>query len=258
MDPVFLVTGLVVGVLVGLTGVGGGAVMTPALVIYGVPPAVAVGTDLIYAAITKSAGAVLHHLRGNIKWPVVWNLSIGSLPCSVATLWLLDRMSDRGVDFTGVITVLLGVALMLTAVIVLTRPLLQRLPGPSSRQRRAAGTILVGSVLGVLVTATSVGAGALGAAMLLVLYRNLAAAEVVGTDLAHAVLLAGVAGIGHMNIGTVEWGMLLPLLSGSLPGVYVGTRLSDVLPGQFLTRLMALVLLALGLGFSVGAVAWCG
>ena len=209
MDPTLLVTGLAVGLLVGLTGVGGGAVMTPALIIYGIPPAVAVGTDLVYAAITKSVGVVLYQARGKSKWSLVLTLAVGSLPAAWATLWLLGRFRDRGVAYDSVITGILGLALMLTAVVVVTKSAVRRLPAPSAGWVRVVVTIASGCVLGVLVAASSVGAGALGAAVLLVLHRRLATVEVVGTDLAHAVVLAGIAGLGHLKMGTCS-------VSGSL------------------------------------------
>src|SRR5690606_29664658 len=234
MDVALLPTGFAVGVLVGLTGVGGGALMTPALILYGIPPAVAVGTDLVYAAVTKSVGAVVHHRRGNVDWRLVARLAAGSLPAAAAMLWLLREIGAHGVDHGDAVTTMLGVALVLTAVVVLARPWLH---GRRAVPDKAPAPWLVaagGAVLGALVTASSVGAGALGAALLLVAYRRLPVATVVGTDIAHAVLLALAAGIGHWHLGTVDAVLLAQLAAGSLPGVYIGARLSDCVPGLLL------------------------
>ncbi len=247
-------TGLAVGLLVGMTGVGGGAVMTPALILYGVDPAVAVGTDLVYAAITKSTGVMLHHSRGNVRWGVVARLAVGSLPAALFALWWLGRYRSGGGDHAGIITAVLGGALVLTAFIVLARPRIGSFAGMPAGAPRGVVTIVGGVVLGALVALSSVGAGAVGAALLLCLYPRLSAASVVGTDLAHAVMLAAVAGFGHWQMGGVDVDMLWPLLVGSLPGVYVGARLTSLVPDRLLTRVMALVLLSVGLGFSLGAV----
>lgn len=250
MDVALVPTGFAVGVLVGLTGVGGGALMTPALILYGIPPAVAVGTDLMYAAVTKSVGAVVHQRRGNVDWRLVARLAAGSLPAAAAMLWLLGELGGRGIDHGDAVTAILGVALVLTAVVVLARPWLH---GRGAVPDKSPAPWLVaagGAVLGALVTASSVGAGALGAALLLVACRQLPVTTVVGTDIAHAVLLALAAGIGHWHLGTVDAVLLAQLAAGSLPGVYIGARLSDCVPGLLLTRALAVLLLALGIGFS--------
>lgn len=256
MDPLLAVTGLVVGLLVGLTGVGGGAIMTPALILYGIEPVVAVGTDLVYAALTKSAGVVVHQRRGNVQWPLVAMLAAGSLPGAVVTLWWLARFRADGGDFGMLLTSVLGVALVLTAVVILLRPWL--CAGATVTPPRTAGrrllTILGGGFLGALVAASSVGAGALGAALLLLVHRGLPIPRIVGTDLAHALLLATVAGIGHWQLGSVDLSLLAPLLAGSLPGVYLGARLAGWIPERVLTPMVALLLLATGIGFSLGAV----
>lgn len=253
MDLMLVPIGFLVGALVGLTGVGGGAVMTPALILFGVPPATAVGTDLVYAAITKSQGVLVHQLRGNVCWPLVAALSAGSLPSAALTLWLLGVLGETGVDIGGVVTPVLGVALVSTAVVVLLRP---RIPDFRRCSDLTSGAITVagGAVIGTLVAASSVGAGALGAALLLGFHRRLPIGRVVGTDLAHALLLAILAGAGHWSLGNVDGGTLWPLLFGSLPGVYLGVGLGRRLPDGLLSRVMAFLLLALGIGFSLSAV----
>lgn len=253
MDSMLVLTGLAVGVLVGLTGVGGGAVMTPALILYGIPPAVAVGTDLVYAAVTKSAGAVIHQARRNIHWSIVARLAAGSLPAAGVVLWLLHHFQASGEGYDRVVTAVLGFALVLTAVVVVTRRFRSdaRRPAPGPRGKV---TVAGGAVLGVLVAASSVGAGALGAALLLAAYPRLPMSGVVGTDIAHALLLATVAGLGHWHLGSVDLGLLAPLLVGSLPGVYLGARLTGLVPDRILAPVMALILFVLGISFSLGAV----
>lgn len=253
MDTMLLPTGLAVGFLVGLTGVGGGALMTPALILYGVPPAVAVGTDLVYAAMTKSTGVLLHQLRGNIDWSIVALMSSGSLPAASCMVWLLSTLSARDIDYTPIVTSVLGATLVLTGVVVLLRPALARLGADRHAPRPRWVTVLGGAGIGSLVAASSVGAGALGAALLMVLHQSLPVRRVVGTDLAHALLLAVVAGIGHWRLGAVDSGILILLLAGSLPGVYLGARLAGKLPESFLAPAMALLLTLLGVGISIGA-----
>src|SRR5690606_2024412 len=255
MDLVLVPTGFAVGVLVGLTGVGGGALMTPALMLYGIPPSVAVGTDLVYAAVTKSVGALVHQQRGNVDWRLVARLAAGSLPAAAAMLWLLGKLGTSSGDRGDVVTAILGVALVLTAIVVLARPWLH---GHREEPGKAPAPWLIvtgGVVLGTLVTASSVGAGALGAALLLMACRQLPVTTVVGTDIAHAVLLALAAGIGRWRLGTVDTVLLATLAAGSVPGVYIGARLSDRVPGLLLTRALAVLLLALGIGFSARLVA---
>ncbi|KAA3625402.1 MAG: sulfite exporter TauE/SafE family protein [Proteobacteria bacterium] len=255
MDAVLLSTGFLVGAMVGLTGVGGGALMTPALVLCGVPPATAVGTDLVYAAVTKSAGAVLHHVKGNVCWPVVRLMAIGSLPAAVTAIWFLGWLQERGFDYSPFVTTVLGIALLLTSVVIFLGPWLRRAEQPTRGVSGRWSTAAAGALIGALVAASSVGAGALGAALLLVRHRSLPAIRVVGTDLAHALMLAVVAGIGHWQLGAVDVGIVWPLLTGSLPGVLVGARLAGSIPESVLRPAMAVLLMLLGVGFSLGGVA---
>lgn len=249
-----IVAGFVVGLLVGLTGVGGGSLMTPILVLlFGVPPAAAVGTDLWFAAITKLAGGALHHTRGNVDWQVLRRLSVGSLPASMATIiWL--KTGGSGQLHQGLILNTLGVMLLLTAVAMILRQQVQAL-GRSLRLASAAQfiaaqpmlTVLSGAVLGVLVTLTSVGAGALCAVLLTYLYPlRMSPRRLVATDLVHAIPLTAVAGSGHLLMGNVDAGLLLQLLAGSIPGVLLGAHFSDRAPERALRPLIALVLVVVG------------
>lgn len=252
MDYLLVPAGFAVGLLVGLTGVGGGALMTPLLIVYGIPPAVAVGTDLIYAALTKSFGAVLHQLRRNIQWRIVGRMALGSLPACAATLWLLDTWQAQGRGYESLVTVTLGGALVLTAAVTLARPWLMANRNLELSERAAlTATVAGGAFVGALVTLSSVGAGALGAAFLLLIYRRLPVASIVGTDLTHAVFLAALAGIGHWHLGAVAPSLLLPLLVGSIPGLYLGARWASRLRDAVLRPAIATFLLVLGLSFSL-------
>lgn len=255
MDVGFIVSGFGVGLLVGITGVGGGALMTPLLIFgFGIAPAVAVGTDLIFAAITKASGVWTHARQATVDWQVVRRLASGSLPAAVLTLLVLGEIDTHSEQAQRLITHILGVALMLTAIALLWRSRLSRLARkhvaavvPAERRGVAAATVATGVVLGVLVTLTSVGAGALGAAALFWLYPRLKAVRVVGTDLAHAVPLTAVAGLGHWQMGTVDVNLLGMLLVGSLPGIYLGSRLSARVPERWLRPALATLLLLIGI-----------
>jgi uncharacterized membrane protein YfcA len=255
--------GLGVGLLVGMTGVGGGSLMTPILVLlFGVAPQAAVGTDLWFATLTKLAGGALHHTRGNIDWQVVRRLALGSLTASVATIvWLHN--SGGGQLHGKLIMIALGVMLLLTAAATVFKARIQALGRglsvslhPERRSAWAArfkhcqpvATVAAGAVLGVLVTLTSVGAGALCAVMLTYLYPlRMSARRLVATDLVHAIPLTAVAGSGHLLMGNVDAALLLQLLAGSIPGVLLGAHLGDRAPERLLRALIALVLLAVGL-----------
>ena len=252
MDAVYIISGFGVGALVGLTGVGGGALMTPMLIFgFGIAPAVAVGTDLMFAAITKANGVWSHARLGSVEWPVVRRLLLGSLPAALLTLIVLRYVDVHTAFAQHVMTTTLGIALIISAVALLFRRRLVQgsvaAKGwePGGRRTRHT-TVLVGAMLGRLVTLPSVGAGALGAAALFWLYPRMQAARVVGTDLAHAVPLATVAGIGHWQLGTVDWLLLGGLLLGSLPGIYLGSHLSARVPEVWLRSVLASLLLLLG------------
>jgi uncharacterized protein len=248
MDLVTTVSGFFVGMLVGATGVGGGSLMTPLLVlVMGVAPATAVGTDLLYASLTKVGGAWAHGRRNNIDWRICGLLAAGSLPAAAATLLALSQLSVDPEHYASVLKQCLGVALMISAAALLLRNrlhemALRRSAGATLEPSAPITTVVTGAVVGALVTATSVGAGALGVAALLFLYPKLATTRIVGTDIAHAVPLTLLAGLGHASLGGVDLHLLGNLLLGSLPGVWVGSHLSRALPEQFLRILLACVL----------------
>lgn len=249
MDWAYTVSGLVVGFIVGLTGVGAGALMTPLLVLgFGVPPAIAVGTDLLYAGVTKGAGAWVHGRRGNVDWGVVGWLAAGSLPASLVTLAVLNSLGVESGQFSVVMTTALGGALVLTALALVFRERLRvgRSPGTQaiwSGRMRIPATLATGATLGAVVTLTSVGAGALGMVVLLALYPRLPVIKLVGSDIAHAVPLTLVAGLGHAAMGNVDYAMLASLLLGSVPGIYLGSHAAGAVPEKVLRNGLAVVLM---------------
>jgi uncharacterized membrane protein YfcA len=250
IDFGYALSGFVVGAIVGLTGVGGGSLMTPLLVLlFGVSPATAVGTDLLYAAVTKVAGVVVHGRRGHVRWDIVAGLAAGSIPGALATIATLSRLAIDHAALSRIVTASLGGALLLTATALLFKRRLQdwgRVSGAWHERWQGAFTIAVGALLGVLVTLSSVGAGALGVAALFFLYPRLAAAQIVGSDIAHAVPLTLVAGLGHAHLGTVDWTLLGSLLLGSLPGIGLGSALSARAPESLLRVVLALLLVLIG------------
>ena len=233
--------------------------MTPLLVfLFGFKPSVAVGTDLLYAAITKTSGVWVHHGKhGSVEWHIVGWLALGSLPFALATLYVLKHLMSVGKEITGMITYSLGIALILTACALLVRSVLLRLKknqeiddehssaensGRFSPRWEKVATVATGAVLGVLVTLSSVGAGALGTVALLFLYPRMATVKVVGTDIAHAVPLTLVAGLGHASLGSVDWDLLAKLLAGSLPGIWLGSRLIHKAPERLLRSMLSVLL----------------
>ena len=252
LNPLLPLSGFAVGLLVGLTGVGGGSLMTPLLVLVcGFKPATAVGTDLLYAAITKSGGSWVHHRHDNIDWTITGRLALGSVPAAGLTVLLLRQLGAQGHGAAGLISAVLGVALLLTAASLIFRQRLldhvKRRPASADFQKRApALTILVGAILGVLVTISSVGAGALGVTALTFLYPQLATRRIVGSDIAHAVPLTLVAGLGHWWLGTVDVVLLVSLLIGSLPGIALGAHFAAKVPERALRGLLASILLLIG------------
>ena len=251
MDLAYTISGFVVGAIVGLTGVGGGSLMTPLLVLlFGVAPATAVGTDLLYAAITKAGGVVVHSRRENIDWPIVLRLAAGSIPGALVTIGLLSAFPFDHAAFSRVITTSLGFALILTAMAIIGRDRIARLGRNSTGAWRERWikplTVVTGLVLGVMVTLSSVGAGALGVAVLFFLYPKLPTVRIVGSDIAHAVPLTLVAGLGHAHLGTVNWGLLGALLVGSLPGIWLGSSLSSRVPEGVLRSGLAMILVVIG------------
>jgi len=252
MNSLYTLSGFIVGAIVGLTGVGGGSLMTPLLVLFfGIHPATAVGTDLLYAAITKTGGTVVHARKGHVDWRISGLLAAGSLPASLLTIWALSFLPKQSAAVTQIISSSLGVALMLTAGAIVFRQELQRYAlahadDSTHGQLQAPITVATGVLLGILVTVSSVGAGALGVAVLFFLYPKLPALRIVGSDLAHAVPLTLVAGLGHWAIGGVDGSLLASLLLGSLPGIWLGSHASARVPERFLRPLLATMLVLIG------------
>ncbi|MEY2770746.1 MAG: hypothetical protein RIQ38_1165 [Pseudomonadota bacterium] len=258
MEPGYIVAGALVGLIVGLTGVGGGSLMTPILIFFfGIKPYLAVGTDLLFAAFTKMGGTVSFAQQRLVPWRVVLTLSAGSLPAAGLTLWVLHRVGPAEPAVQSIMTTTLGLALLLTASAMLfrawrsqhpvARPA-QPLPEDAlSRPRHWALPLLLGAVIGTLVTLTSVGAGAIGVSALLLLYPLLPLPRIVAADIAYAVPLTLVAGMGHASLGSVDWSLLTQLLAGSLPGIWLGSRLTHRTPERLVRTVLSALLAWAGL-----------
>ena len=246
----YIIAGFVVGLLVGLTGVGGGSLMTPILLIFfNVKAAVAVGTDLLYASVTKSVGIFAHGKLGNIDWKMVRLLACGSVPASIITLLYLKNMDIASDSAVADIKFRLGIALLLTSVSVIFRNQLAKLSKTGhwiNPKYVPSLTVVLGAILGFLVTLTSVGAGALGVTALLILYPKVNITKIVGSDVAHAVPLTLVAGLGHASLGTVDYTLLGTLLIGSIPGIWIGSHLSSKVAEHWIRVLLALILVYVG------------
>ncbi len=244
INPLYVASGFAVGFLVGMTGVGGGSLMTPLLILlFKVHPVTAVGTDLIYASITKSGGSFVHGFNKTIDWRILFRLALGSLPASLVTVALLWWLKIDQATYSALVTKVLGVALLLTAAALLFRRRLlasysQRI-GVLSESRTRQFTIATGVALGVLVTVSSVGAGALGVTALLLLYPELPAVSIAGSDIAHAVPLTLVAGLGHLASGGIDVAILLSLLIGSLPGIMLASMFAPRLPDTALRLILS-------------------
>jgi hypothetical protein len=251
MDWLAVISGFGVGAIVGMTGVGGGSLMTPLLIsVFKLNPAVAIGTDLWFAAITKTSGSIAHHRHGQVDYRITGLMLLGSIPAAIATIALMH--------FTGVtkgwasaLTLSLGIALLLTAVTVAYKQawhsVALRLQRWLPEHRKPALTVLAGLILGVLVSLSSIGAGAIGATLILFLYPQLETRRLVGTDIAHAVPLTLVAGIGHATLGHVDWGLLAALLIGSIPGIWLGAQLTRKMPDRLVRALLCVSLVTAGL-----------
>jgi uncharacterized protein len=252
MDIAFTVCGFLVGGLVGLTGIGGGSIMTPLLIlVFGVHPLAAAGTDLLYAAVTKATGVRVHAEKGNVDWRVVRLLALGSVPATIVTILLMSRAPTHSPALAHFVTVAIGIALVLAAAGLLLAPkagqFAAKLAGPDNSpnyRARPGLTVSLGLLLGVLVTLTSVGAGAIGIVVMRLLYPRLSAVRLVGSDIAHAVPLTLIAGTGHWFLGDVHWAMLASLLTGSIPGIYLASRYAHQIPDGILRRVLGGVLLA--------------
>jgi len=257
LQSLYPVVGLIVGLVVGLTGVGGGSLMTPTLVfLFKVPLDIAIGTDLVFASLTKIVGVAAHGMRGNVNWKIVMRLGAGSLPASIATILVMSQFKSHGKPLDHVILPVLGLSLVATAAAVMLRKRILAVGGKMfemSEQTANRCATAVGVVLGVMVTLTSVGAGAIGVAALMLLYSKIRGAEVVGSDLAHAIPLVTVAGLGHLQLGNIDYRLLVGLLLGSVPGIYIGSTVSSRLPEVMMRRILAGVLLVMGISCIVGS-----
>lgn len=272
MDFTLLVlAGALVGFAIGLTGVGGGSLMTPILLLFGYPAPVAVGTDLLYAAFTKSGGVYFHHKKGNVEWKTMGLLLAGSIPVSLAiNLFILDDEFRNNDGYEVLLSTVLGVMLIVTSLVIAFQEKIQRRMGNDTNTKSAAPahlgfeppyygyaqkhsslmTVVLGMALGLCVTLSSVGAGAFGAAALFLLYPKFKATSVVGTDIAHAVPLTFVAGLGYLYNGLVDFTLLGSLLCGSLPGIYLGTMMGSHLPDKAMRSILVVALFSLGFYFS--------
>lgn len=256
-NPLYSLAGLLVGMLVGLTGVGGGSLMTPILVLlFGFHPATAVGTDLLYASVTKTVGTAVHGKRGTVDWRIVSRLACGSAPAAILTLLVMSRIGTLSASASGVLNLLLGVALVLTSISVFFRPWILSWAGDHvqamGEQKLAGRTVILGATLGVLVSVTSVGAGALGTTALLILYPRLPIARVAASDIAHAVPLTLIAGIGHWLFGSIDFTLMFALLAGSIPGIIIGSLLSSRSSDAVLRPILAVTLLVVAVRLLVG------
>ncbi len=251
IHPLYVFSGFVVGILVGATGTGGGSLMTPLLVLlFGVHPATAVGTDLLYAACTKSVGTLVHGAKKSVEWRVVGLLASGSLPAAMVTLYGLAALGSPSNTVSRLISTVLGFALLVTAISLFFRtPLLRWATSrgqPHSPAHAPALTVLTGIVLGVVVSISSVGAGAIGVTVLILLYPQLPLSRIVGSDIAHAVPLTLAAGLGHWWIGSVNWTMFGSLMVGSVPGIILGSLLATRVSDRILSPILASVLVLVG------------
>ncbi|HWA29963.1 MAG TPA: sulfite exporter TauE/SafE family protein [Rhizomicrobium sp.] len=254
VDPLYVLSGILVGGLVGMTGVGGGSLMTPILILlFGIHPATAVGTDLIYAAITKTGGSIVHGYNRTVDWRVVGRLALGSIPATALTVLALYFLKIDSKTTQEIITKVLGFALLFTAIsLILRKPLMrwysENVPemAPDTVRRL---TILTGAVLGVLVSLSSVGAGAIGVIALVLLYPKMEARRIVGSDIAHAVPLTLVAGLGHSFLGSINWHILGSLLVGSIPAIIVMSIVSARASDTAVRVTLAIVLVAVCVRF---------
>jgi uncharacterized protein len=253
-DIAFIFSGFFVGFVVGLTGVGGGSLMTPLLIFgFGIKPILAVGTDLLFAAFTKLGGTVNLTLARRVDWKIVGTLSLGSIPAALLTVGALHYVGAANEAMQKVVTSTLGVALLLTAAATLykaikgssiskVRELTDEELTHATQPRHPALPIIFGALIGVLVSLTSVGAGAIGVTALMLLYPALPLSRIVAADVAYAVPLTLVAGLGHASIGSVDWPLLAKLLAGSLPGIWLGTKLGAHVPDRAIRTVLSVLL----------------
>lgn len=253
----YILSGAGVGFLIGLTGIGGGSLMTPLLILFNIPYAVAIGTDLLYASITKAGGVFMHHRSKNIHWRIVFTMAAGSIPASILTALFLKKIFSHSEENKVILTTALGIMLIITAVMLLLKKHLQRYAATHQDPNKdfihrytPTFTFVCGILLGVCVTLSSVGAGVFGTAVLMMLYTRLTPRHIVGTDLAHAVPLTFVAGMSHfLLLDTVNFTLLGCLLIGSIPSVYIGTKVGVHLPEKVMYNILAVLLIVLGAKF---------
>lgn len=249
----YILAGAGVGLAIGVTGVGGGSLMTPLLLVFGFPLHIAVGTDLVYAAITKSGGVWAHSLKQSINWNLVMLLAAGSIPGTAITILCLKYFFDDPTAYTSILSTALGVMLILTALAMVFRNRIKasglNIPDSLKKSRHAI-TVLMGLLLGILVTLSSVGAAVVATALLMLMYPRLSSIQVVGTNIAHAVPLTLIAGSGHAYLGNVDYLLLVFLLVGSLPAIYLGTRISSRVPDRLLQQLLITILFGVGVKFT--------
>ena len=253
----FVFAGFTVGLVVGLTGVGGGSLMTPLLIfVFGIKPHLAIGTDLLFAAFTKMGGTVRLARARLIDWRIVGQVAAGSVPASLVTLYVLQKLGPANPSTQTIMTTTLGLALLLTAAATLYKVLRGKVASTkiptlsitdASLARHWALPVVFGVVIGTLVTMTSVGAGAIGVIVLMMLYPALSLPRIVAADIAHAVPLTLVAGLGHASIGSVDWPLLAKLLAGSLPGIWLGTYLMHKTPERVIRSLLSVLLAYAGI-----------
>ncbi|PJG44438.1 membrane protein [Acinetobacter tandoii] len=265
----YILAGVLVGFCVGITGVGGGSLMTPILIsLFKIEPHIAIGTDLLYASISKFCGSMVHAKKMNIVWPIVIWLAVGSIPASFATHWVLENYLSQSASYKSILTMVLGFMLTLTGVSIIFRGHIERFFNKFRKDEqldmsedlekvnfqakdKRAYIILMGVILGIFVTLSSVGAGAFGIMALVIMFPNLPMIRIIGSDVVHAVLLTLVAGLGHMSSGNVDFALLGWLLVGSIPAIIVGTLISSRLPEKIIRKILGITLFALGMNFMI-------
>lgn len=264
----FILAGVLVGFCVGITGVGGGSLMTPILIsLFKIEPHIAIGTDLLYAAISKFCGSMVHAKKLNIVWPIVIWLALGSIPASIITHWVLDHYLSGSTHYKSVLTMVLGFMLTLTGISIIFRARIEKFFAKFRAEKqndednqsfniegKRAYVVIMGIVLGVFVTLSSVGAGAFGIMALILMFPNLPMIRIIGSDVVHAVLLTSVAGFAHMTSGNVDFHLLGWLLVGSIPAIIVGTLISSKMPEKLIRKVLGITLFALGINFIVNPV----
>ncbi|MFV5487025.1 sulfite exporter TauE/SafE family protein [Acinetobacter baumannii] len=261
----FILAGMLVGFCVGITGVGGGSLMTPILIgLFRIEPHIAIGTDLLYAAISKFCGSMVHAKKLNIVWPIVLWLAVGSIPASFGTAWVLEHYLSQSTHYKAVLTMVLGFMLTLTGVSIIFRTRIEKFFNKFRNkentqteneqlavQNKRTYIVIMGIILGVFVTLSSVGAGAFGIMALVIMFSNLPMIRIIGSDVVHAVLLTLVAGLGHMSAGNVDFVLLMWLLVGSIPAIIIGTLISSRMPERLIRKILGITLFALGVNFMV-------